>query len=144
MKTTDLIVKHLNVLISKYKVEIDLLSDMKKKPTNELHQAEIDININYFVEEIKEIKNIVEILENEDLDKATSEKEKLILSSIENVGFSSNTLIKLKVCEVFTVLELISMSKEDLKRYRNLGKNSLKEIEEFMEKNNLSWNFKGL
>lgn len=59
----DLTIKHLNALISKYQLEIDLLTEMKKKPTNELHQAEIDININYFQEEIKEIREIVGSLE---------------------------------------------------------------------------------
>ncbi|PWN59219.1 hypothetical protein [Chryseobacterium oncorhynchi] len=58
MKKSDLIVKHLNALISKYQLEIDLLTEMKKKPTNELHQAEIDINIKYFEEEIKEIQEV--------------------------------------------------------------------------------------
>lgn len=66
MKTNDLIIKHLNALTSKYQLEIDLLLEMKKKPTNELHQAEIDININYFEEEIKEIKDIVDLLEREE------------------------------------------------------------------------------
>lgn len=63
MNTTDLIIKHLNALLSKYQLEIDLLTEMKKKPTNELHQAEIDINIAYFEEEIKEIQEIVESLD---------------------------------------------------------------------------------
>lgn len=63
MNTTDLIVKHLNALTSKYQLEIDLLTEMKKKPTNELHQAEIDINITYFKEEIKEIQEVVDSLE---------------------------------------------------------------------------------
>lgn len=62
MTQTEQIIKHLNALISKYKVEIDLLTEMKKKPTNELHQAEIDINIAYFEEEIKEIQEIVNSL----------------------------------------------------------------------------------
>jgi hypothetical protein len=61
-----LIIKHLNALISKYQLEIDLLLEMKKKPTNELHQAEIDLNINYFEEEIKEIQEIVDLLEKEE------------------------------------------------------------------------------
>lgn len=65
MKTTDLIIKHLNALISKYQLEMDLLSEMKKKPINELHQAEIDINIAYFEEEIKEIKEILKVLERD-------------------------------------------------------------------------------
>lgn len=59
MNTADLIIKHLNALTSKYQLEIDLLLEMKKKPTNELHQAEIDINIAYFEEEIKEIQELV-------------------------------------------------------------------------------------
>ncbi|PWN59142.1 hypothetical protein [Chryseobacterium oncorhynchi] len=66
MNTTDLIIKHLNALNSKYQLDIDLLTEMKKKPTNELHQAEIDINITYFKEEIKEIKEILEDLEREE------------------------------------------------------------------------------
>lgn len=61
-----LIIKHLNALISKYQLEIDLLLEMKKKPTNELHQTEIDLNINYFEEEIKEIQEIVDLLEKEE------------------------------------------------------------------------------
>lgn len=157
-------IKHLSALISKYQIEVDLLKEMRKKPTNELHQAEISLNIDYFEEEIREIKEIIEVMEREeekytvipmgDLSKVKSirinplkdlsEKEKLIISSIENVGFSSNTILKLKVCEIFTVLELISMSKENLKLYRNIGKNSMKEIEEFITNNGLSWNFKGL
>lgn len=160
MKTVELIIKHLNGLISKYQLEIDLLTKMKNKPTNELHQAEIDINIAYFEEEIKEIKDILEELENEEqkyvlipmneipkgirinpMDYASTEQEKLILSSIEDVNFSDNTIYKLKACEIFTVLELISFSKDEIKMYRNLGKKSLKEIEEFMSKNNLSWGF---
>ncbi|MCT2410024.1 hypothetical protein NZD88_20910 [Chryseobacterium antibioticum] len=63
MNTTDIIIKHLNALTSKYQLEIDLLTEMKKKPINELHQAEIDINITYFEEEIKEIQEVIESLE---------------------------------------------------------------------------------
>lgn len=62
MTQTEQIIKHLNALISKYQLEIDLLIEMYKKPTNELHQAEIDINISYFEEEIKEIKDLVEYI----------------------------------------------------------------------------------
>ncbi|WP_126652191.1 hypothetical protein [Chryseobacterium aureum] len=60
----ELIIKHLNNLNYKYQLEIDLLMELKNKPTNELHQAEIQINIAYYEEEIKEIKEIVESLKN--------------------------------------------------------------------------------
>jgi len=101
MNTNDLIMKHLNALISKYQLEIDLLKEMKKKPTNELHQAEIDINIAYFEEEIKEIQEIVESLDEKGKNyviipmdeipkgirinpfKYLSEKEELIKDAVE-------------------------------------------------------------
>ncbi|WP_123838410.1 hypothetical protein [Chryseobacterium oncorhynchi] len=78
MNTTDLIIKHLNALISKYQLEIDLLTEMKKKPTNELHQAEIDINITYLEEEIKEcyltLKRItIEVSEEKNTSHSASE-----------------------------------------------------------------------
>jgi len=40
---------------------------MKDKPTNDLHQAEIDLNINYYDQEIKEIDEIVRDLETNNL-----------------------------------------------------------------------------
>jgi hypothetical protein len=63
----ELIIKHLNNLRFKLGQEKDLLLKMKEKPTNDLHQAEIDLNINYYDQEIKEIDEIVRNLETNNL-----------------------------------------------------------------------------
>lgn len=144
MKTTDLIIKHLKALISKYKVEIDLLMEMKKKKTNELHQAEIDINITDFEEQIKEIQDIVDSLERSPIYISYPEENSILLSpsatgrtmSIEQTNLTDFTIQKLKNYEINTVPQLLSMSKEDLKKYRNLGNKVLNEIEEFKKNYN--------
>lgn len=54
--------------------------------------------------------------------------------SIEQTNLSDLTINKLKSYEINTVEQLLNLSKEDLKKYRNIGKNSQKEIEEFKKK----------
>lgn len=64
-ETNKLIIKHLNHLRLRLSKEKDAISKMKETPTNELHQAEIDLNIEYYNLELKEIDDIVKKLENE-------------------------------------------------------------------------------
>ncbi|UEQ75250.1 hypothetical protein [Chryseobacterium arthrosphaerae] len=58
------IIQHLENLSHKYKTEIAFLEQLKKKPTNLLHQNEIDININFYSSEIKDIEKNIRALES--------------------------------------------------------------------------------
>jgi len=62
-----LIIKHLNNLCFKLEYERDLLLKKRENPEDNLYCRETDININYYDEEIKEIREIIYDLETNDI-----------------------------------------------------------------------------
>lgn len=57
------IIEHLKNLSFKYEMEINFLLELKKTPTNFLHQNEIDINIVFYKTQIEEIEELIKELE---------------------------------------------------------------------------------
>jgi hypothetical protein len=57
---------------------------------------------------------------------------------IRNIGLPTRVCVRLKMSEVDTVGDLMKISKSELLKYRNFGKKSLSEIEEFLAKRGLT------
>lgn len=90
--------------------------------------------------ELVELRQWKKILEaNIEKEKAIDPKlKKLLALTIKEIGFSSRVQ---QICfneNIYTVSDLIKHSKRNLSRIRNCGKKSVKEIDNFLEKNGLS------
>ena len=66
---------------------------------------------------------------------------KLLETRLQDCDLSVHTLNCLRAAELETVCDLCRCQKTDLLKLRNFGKRSLKEVEEFLEENGLSWKF---
>lgn len=64
---------------------------------------------------------------------------KLLLTKTINAGFSVRCFNCLALHDVTTVAELVSFRRSELMKFRNLGRKSLTEIDDFIEKNNLEF-----
>ena len=62
----------------------------------------------------------------------------LMTKSIFDLGFTNRTINCLTYTNIRTVYDLTRKTKSDLFGIRNLGKKSVREIADFLEKNNLS------
>jgi|SRR3989344_8645396 len=80
---------------------------------------------------------VVVVPENPDLAKA----QKFLLSKIQDLDLSVRALNCIEAANVSYGYELTSLSKHDLLKFRNFGPKSLKEIEEVMAENKVSFGF---
>lgn len=95
-------------------------------------------------------KELIELRHWKILLEASVEKEKAIdpklkktLSLIvQDVGFSNRVLQIFFNNNIFAVSDIVKYSKRNMSRLRNCGKKSIKEIEDFLKKNELSWGMK--
>lgn len=65
--------------------------------------------------------------------------KKLLSLSIDKTGLSARVLTVCSWAGVNTVSDLVRCSKRKFLGFRNCGKTSMVELEEFLNKNNLSW-----
>ena len=72
-------------------------------------------------------------------DECGYEVSELLSKRLSDCNLSVRCLCCLKAAELETVRDLCRCKKTDLLKFRNFGKRSLMELEEFLEKNGLTW-----
>lgn len=78
--------------------------------------------------------------ENADPSEQLSPKMKALLSQkVENLDLSVHTRNLLKANGINTLLDLCRLNKTDWLKFRNCGKRSLRELDDFLTDHNLTW-----
>jgi DNA-directed RNA polymerase subunit alpha len=80
----------------------------------------------------------VDINTNEEFDEDVLRMRQLLKSKLSEMNLSVRALNCLKAADVDTVGELVRFNKNDLLKFRNFGKKSLTELDELLDKLNLS------
>lgn len=80
-----------------------------------------------------------EVASNEAYDEEALHMRQLLKTNLNDLDLSVRALNCLKAAEVDTLGELVSYSKADLMKFRNFGKKSLTELEELVERKDLSF-----
>lgn len=79
-----------------------------------------------------------EVEADELFDDEARQTRALLKSKLADLGLSVRALNCLRAADVETLADLVKHDKEELLTFRNFGKKSLTEIEELLEKNNLT------
>ncbi len=109
-----------------HNVEIDRIKDLSAKKMLEIDQK-------YQQKDMKDTSGAENVQE-----KALNPIDNpLLLQKIEEVNLSVRTINCMKSADTHYLWELMQFTEHDLWRIRNLGKWSINEIKEFMERNNL-------
>lgn len=74
------------------------------------------------------------------IDDETHKMSKLLATSVWDCDLSMRTLNTLRNADVETLRDLVHLHRGDLLKFRNFGKKSLTELDEFLEHYGLSWN----
>ncbi len=75
----------------------------------------------------------------EEFDEESLRMRQLLKSKLVDMDLSVRALNCLKSAEVETLAELVELNRNDLLKFRNFGKKSLSELDELLEKHNLSF-----
>ncbi|MBO5054173.1 MAG: DNA-directed RNA polymerase subunit alpha [Muribaculaceae bacterium] len=81
----------------------------------------------------------IDTAENEEFDEEVLHMRQLLKSKLVDMDLSVRALNCLKSAEVETLGELVQFNKNDLLKFRNFGKKSLTELDEFLSSLNLSF-----
>ncbi len=73
------------------------------------------------------------IVEEEEVDKETERIRQLLQKSVEELELSVRSGNCLRAAQITTLGELVQKSEQDMLKYRNFGRKSLKEIEDILE-----------
>ena len=76
---------------------------------------------------------------NEDFDEEVLHMRQLLKTRLVDMDLSVRALNCLKAADVDTLGQLVSFHRNDLLKFRNFGKKSLTELDEVLEKYNLSF-----
>ena len=77
--------------------------------------------------------------ENEELDEEVLHMRQLLKTKLVDMNLSVRALNCLKAADVETLGDLVQFNKNDLLKFRNFGKKSLTELDDFLESLNLSF-----
>jgi hypothetical protein len=123
------------------KAQRRIVGNIRNSKKYEVLKAEVDLLEFEYLDLKQKIKNIR--LKNADIisDKISfldiNSKYKRIILIDED--FSVRTINCLKAAEIDNLFELLNFNKNDLMKFRNFGKKSLREIEGYLERNNLQF-----
>ena len=87
----------------------------------------------------KTIEELEARLDQAGIDKVPHSKSNLLASPIYNFDFSVRTLNCLMAAEIRTVGDLVKHTREDLLKFRNFGKKSLTELDEWLADHRLAF-----
>ena len=121
------------------KLTIEILTDGSISPKNALKEA-AEILINHFI--LFSDKGITKksiSVEPERIDEKMLHMRQLLNTKLEDLELSVRSLNCLKLADINTLGQLITYDKYDLLKFRNFGKKSLQELEEFLERMDLSF-----
>lgn len=73
------------------------------------------------------------------IDDGTRKLSRLLAMQLVDFDFTIRCLNVLKYAEIYTVRDLVRLHRPDLLKFRNFGRKSLTELDEFIEVHGLSW-----
>ena len=142
-------IKNVKYAIEDYRVEqrtdyeklnLEITTDGSIHPKDALKEA-AKILIQHFMlfSDEKITVNMEDKNGTEEFDEDVLHMRQLLKSKLVDMDLSVRALNCLKSAEVETLGELVAFSKNDLLKFRNFGKKSLSELEELLDKLNLSF-----
>jgi DNA-directed RNA polymerase subunit alpha len=122
------------------KLLLEVITDGSIHPKDALKEA-AKILIYHFMlfSDEKIAVETVDINTNEEFDEDVLRMRQLLKSKLSEMNLSVRALNCLKAADVDTVGELVRFNKNDLLKFRNFGKKSLTELDELLDKLNLSF-----
>lgn len=113
-----------------------------RKIRNAERYGELIDKITKLEEENKNLKNQL-LLAGEKVEIEKVEEKSVILSkNIVDLPFTVRAINVMEMAEIQTVGDMISLKKSELLRFRNMGKKTLRELEEFADKYGLEFGMK--
>lgn len=142
-------IKNVKYLIENYRVEqktdyekliLDIETDGSISPKDALTEA-AKILIHHFMlfSDERITLETEEVSATEAYDEEALHMRQLLKTKLVDLDLSVRALNCLKAAEVDTLGELVSYSKADLMKFRNFGKKSLTELEELVDRKDLSF-----
>ena len=123
------------------KLNLEIVTDGSISPNMALQEA-ANILIYHFKlftdDKNISIENAVES-DTKELDEESLRTRHLLLTKLSDIGLSVRAFNCLKAAEIETFADLVSYSRNELMKFRNFGKKSLKEIDEVVEKMKLQF-----
>jgi len=123
------------------KLTLDIVTDGSITPYVALQEAAniLICHFRLFTDEQKFSIGGPQTPEVEMLDDEARRVRHLLLNKLADVGLSVRAYNCLKAADIDTFADLVSYSRSELMRFRNFGRKSLSEIDELVEKMNLSF-----
>ena len=105
--------------------------------------ARLVYSVSVLIKRIEEYRAILETKEkngvkNPPINASSTIVEKL-MKRVAELPFSVRTLNVLYAGDCYTLGDIVKLQKTDLLKFRNFGKNSLNEINDFVDASGLSW-----
>ncbi|MDR1603113.1 MAG: DNA-directed RNA polymerase subunit alpha [Tannerella sp.] len=142
-------IRNVKYLVENFRVEqktdyekllLEIATDGSIHPKDALREA-AKILIYHFMlfSDEKIAVETVDINVNEEFDEDVLRMRQLLKSKLSEMNLSVRALNCLKAADVDTVGELVRFNKNDLLKFRNFGKKSLTELDDLLDKLNLSF-----
>jgi len=122
------------------KLVLEISTDGSIHPEEALKEA-ANILIQHFVlfSDERMIPNPHEVVSSEEVDEGYLHMRKILKAPLADLDLSVRAYNCLKAAEIKTLGELVSYHIEDLLKFRNFGKKSLSELEEFVREKGLNF-----
>jgi len=116
------------------KLVLEITTDASVSPKEALRKA-ASVLIQHFIlfTDDKMSFNLEEMVVSEDFEENSAHTRQLLKSRLADLDLSVRALNCLKAAEIETVSELVSLQKSELLKFRNFGKKSLVELENFIK-----------
>lgn len=123
------------------KLNLEIITDGSISPNTALQEAAsiLIYHFKLFTDDKKiSIESAVES-DSKELDEESLRMRHLLLTKLSDMGLSVRAYNCLKAADIDTFADLVSYSRNELMKFRNFGKKSLNEIDQFVEKMKLQF-----
>ena len=123
------------------KLNLEIETDGSISPDAALQEAAsiLIYHFKLFTDDKKVALENTDVVESKELDEESLRMRHLLLTKLTDMGLSVRAFNCLKAADIDTFADLVSYSRAELMRFRNFGRKSLSEIDEIVEKMNLSF-----
>ncbi len=106
--------------------------------TSTLHNVKaMEKNIHVLTNKLNEYK-----IKEHNYSLLSSNTQEILKMKISDLDFSARLKKSLRYADINTVADFVKMYKQDFQRFRNIGKLTINEVEDFFKLHKLSWNMK--
>ena len=123
------------------KLNLEIVTDGSISPSAALQEAAniLIYHFKLFTDENKISLETISDSETKELDEESLRMKHLLLTKLSDMGLSVRAYNCLKAADIDTFADLVSYSRAELMKFRNFGRKSLAEIDELVEKMQLSF-----